>query len=193
MKKQVLALEPYVPGYRQDAGETLWLNGQNDAAIAMLKELAPDVVAGQIDLAQIYASLGRYSEGADVLQKIDLGTAVPASVSAAPAIAAQLLRTAPARSASPQSLPHLAGMGFVYLHVGASERALEYYEETAEAGFLSPGGMDNAFVWHPSYVALRKTERFKSWIRKIGYVDYWRAKGWPEFCHPTTTDDFVCA
>jgi hypothetical protein len=23
-------------------------------------------------------------------------------------------------------------------------------------------------------------------------VEYWRAKGWPQFCHPTTGDDFVC-
>jgi hypothetical protein len=25
-----------------------------------------------------------------------------------------------------------------------------------------------------------------------GYVDYWRARGWPDLCHPTTGDDFVC-
>ena len=29
-------------------------------------------------------------------------------------------------------------------------------------------------------------------VRKAGLVDYWRAKGWPEFCHPTIGDDFVC-
>ena len=25
-----------------------------------------------------------------------------------------------------------------------------------------------------------------------GYVEYWRAKGWPDLCHPTTGDDFAC-
>jgi len=29
-------------------------------------------------------------------------------------------------------------------------------------------------------------------MHKAGYVEYWRAKGWPEFCHPTTGDDFAC-
>jgi hypothetical protein len=28
--------------------------------------------------------------------------------------------------------------------------------------------------------------------RKAGLVEYWRAKGWPEFCHPTIGDDFEC-
>jgi hypothetical protein len=39
---------------------------------------------------------------------------------------------------------------------------------------------------------LRKTERFKAYVRERGLVEYWRAKGWPEFCKPTTDDDFVC-
>jgi hypothetical protein len=39
---------------------------------------------------------------------------------------------------------------------------------------------------------VRKTDRYKAFIRKSGYVEYWRAKGWPDFCHPTTGDDFVC-
>ena len=40
--------------------------------------------------------------------------------------------------------------------------------------------------------AVRKLERVKVFVRKAGFVDYWRAKGWPESCHPTIGDDFVC-
>jgi hypothetical protein len=29
-------------------------------------------------------------------------------------------------------------------------------------------------------------------MRKAGLVDFWRARGWPEFCHPTAAEDFVC-
>jgi hypothetical protein len=29
-------------------------------------------------------------------------------------------------------------------------------------------------------------------MRKAGLVDFWRACGWPEFCHPTGVDDFLC-
>jgi hypothetical protein len=52
--------------------------------------------------------------------------------------------------------------------------------------------MKVAFYWHPSLGPVRKTERFRMFARKIGLVDYWRAKGWPEFCHPTIGNDFEC-
>ncbi len=47
-------------------------------------------------------------------------------------------------------------------------------------------------LWHLSYKPLRPTERFKALIRSIGVVDYWRAKGWPEWCRPVGADDFAC-
>jgi hypothetical protein len=47
-------------------------------------------------------------------------------------------------------------------------------------------------VWHPSYAPVRKTERFKTFARQAGLVEYWRAKGWPEFCRPVGANDFVC-
>jgi hypothetical protein len=43
-------------------------------------------------------------------------------------------------------------------------------------------------LWVPAYAPARKTERFKAYVRKVGFVDYWRARGWSEFCHPTTGD-----
>jgi len=82
--------------------------------------------------------------------------------------------------------------GFIYLHVRAPNRVLDRRENTTKAGYFSSGGTENAFLWHPSYAAVRKTERFKAWVRAEGMVDYWRAKGWPEFCHPVGADDFAC-
>jgi hypothetical protein len=108
------------------------------------------------------------------------------------ATAARLMRTAPAQAASPETLPPLGTSGFVYLYIGASDRAFDIYQASTQAGFHSSGGTENAFLWHPSYAALRKTERFKAWVRAEGDVEYWRAKGWPEWCHPTNGDDFAC-
>jgi hypothetical protein len=47
-------------------------------------------------------------------------------------------------------------------------------------------------LWHSSYAPLRKTERFKALVRNAGFVDYWRARGWPDLCHPVGADDFAC-
>jgi hypothetical protein len=39
---------------------------------------------------------------------------------------------------------------------------------------------------------VRKLERFKTFLHRSGLIEYWRAKGWPAFCRPTTGDDFIC-
>ena len=160
----------------------LWVNGQTDAAIAQAKSLRPTDRAPL--LAVIYASLGRYREAADALTEI-------ASESTTARDAMRLLRTAPAGAVSAQSLPKLTGiLDSIYLHVGAPERAMDNYERRVQAGVIA--GTRLAHFWHPSYAALRRTERFKTLVRASGLIDYWRAKGWPEVCRPVGYDDFVC-
>jgi len=44
----------------------------------------------------------------------------------------------------------------------------------------------------PLYAPLRKTERFKTLMRRAGLVAYWRARGWPDLCRPVGPDDFIC-
>jgi len=78
----------------------------------------------------------------------------------------------------------------LYLYLGAPDRALQAYERLAEVGHINGS---RANVWHPDYAPVRKTERFKALMRKVGLVEYWRAKGWPEQCRPTTGDDFECS
>jgi hypothetical protein len=81
-------------------------------------------------------------------------------------------------------------LGWVYPHVGELGRSLEWYESLTEAGFEL--NFATSWLWHPSYAPVRKTERFKEYVRKNGLVDYWRERGWPEFCRPQGADDFVC-
>ena len=185
IRQQLLALEPFVPVYKGNTALALWLNGQDTAAIALLKTLAPGDGFRAYNLARIYASADRYNEAADEL------LAVPRGDQEIRTAAVRLLRTAPATAASPQTLPRLGVLGFVYVNVGALDRALDYQESTVDAGFVSLA--ETLTIWHPAYTRVRKTERFKTYVRKAGLVDYWRAKGWPEFCHPTGADDFVCA
>ena len=78
------------------------------------------------------------------------------------------------------------------LYARTPERALATYEDTIKTGQLGGQGGSFAYLWHPSYAPVRKTERFKEFVRDAGMVEYWRAKGWPEFCRPTSGDDFIC-
>ncbi len=38
-------------------------------------------------------------------------------------------------------------------------------------------------MFDPGFAPVRKTERFKTVMRKLGFVEYRRAKGWPDLCH----------
>jgi TolB-like protein len=183
--EKAFAMEPFPPpGGSLVVVNARWVNGQNDAAIALAKTLRP--IDRAPALARIYASMGRYSEAADALMEI------ASDPNSAAAQAMRLLRTAPAKTATPDRLPRLPqNLQFVYLYIGAPDRAIGAYERQAEIGYLNARSQTQV-IWHPSYAAVRKTERFKALMKNVGLVDYWRAKGWPEQCHPTTGDDFAC-
>jgi TolB-like protein len=180
IRQQLRAVEPFVPIFNVIMAQVLWLNGQDDAALAILNN---ETALFGNTLAEIYAATGRYNDAADVLIRGEFNPAAKE--------AAQILRTAPARAASPEALPRLNYYGFIFRHVGAPERAIEFYERVTEAGYSPP--FDFARVWHPSYASVRQTERFKAYLRRDGFVDYWRERGWPDLCRPVGADDFVCS
>ena len=133
--------------------------------------------------------MGSYGDAADALLQTPAGGNISPQVVAT---AARLVRAAPAAAASPQSLPRLQDLSWVYLYVGVPNRALEYYEDPTDGGSAVVNGGDNALLWHSSYATVRKTERFKAYALKAGLVEYWRERGWPELCRPQGSDDFVC-
>lgn len=182
LKQQLLALEPFVPIYRQSTARVLVAAGQYDAGIEMVE---PYILGGGAPIyANALAAKGQYRESADALQNFfQRSNFLPA------ADGARVLRSAPA-VAPPPTLPRLGVFGFLYVYVGAPERVMDYYDDGLKIGFNSPGSIQ--YLWTPSLAPVRKTERFKSYMRKIGMVDYWRAKRWPDLCKPVGADDFEC-
>jgi TolB-like protein len=181
-----LSVEPFDTTAQFNASVHYWMNGENDAAIALLGALPVNFFERAPYLAHIYAVAGRYRDAVDVLNGTPIGVFLPGTVEAAITV----LRTAPARATSPQSLARLGWLGFAYLSVGAPDRVLEFYEAAAQGGYAV--AVYYAALWHPAYAVVRKTERFRTFVRNAGLVEYWRAKGWPDLCHPVGADDFVC-
>jgi tetratricopeptide (TPR) repeat protein len=66
------------------------------------------------------------------------------------------------------------------------ELALELLTEAA------PNLSLPSVLWQPLMRDVRRLPGFKDLVRKLGLVDYWRAHGWTDFCHPVDRDDFVC-
>ena len=125
------AVEPFDPTGNSNLADSLWLDGQNDAAIAILKD-TPGWIP-RAETARIYTSMGRYSEAADAELEITSMSVRPETAATAKE-AARLLRTAPAKYPSPQDLPRLVGRGHVYLHIGALDRALEDLKRRVKPG-----------------------------------------------------------
>jgi tetratricopeptide (TPR) repeat protein len=187
MRESLLRLEPFVLIYNYVTAVTMHINGEDARAKSILEAIPPNLLSYNRNyaLATLYAAEGQYAKAADTLLLIN--AQVPPS---AVEEAARLLRTAPAKTLTPKDLPALqAELNFVYAHIGALERVMEYPERVVRVGNMG-GGL--YLIWDPLYAPLRKTERFKKLMRDAGIVGYWRAKGWPDRCRPVGADDFVC-
>jgi thioredoxin-like negative regulator of GroEL len=171
MREQLRALEPLVPVFNSITDAVLWVAGDNDKAFALAEALPSNNGNRATDIARIYAAMRRYKEAAEAARNAPRELLAPGAVEAA----AQLLRAAPAH-APQQEFPYLGPLSFVFAHVGLPERALEPAERNADASYRISNV--TALVWQADYAAARKTERFKALV--------------PEFCHPTTGDDFEC-
>ncbi len=193
MRERLRTLEPFVPVYNYITANIMLINGQSQVAIEILKALPAGDAGGNegprlVTLARAYAAQGRYGEAADTLLAISqLGQQSRRSIEEA----ARLLRNAPTNVSMPGALPAWDGeLGFVYVYIGAPDRVLDHPERLVAVHNLRTQTV--RYLWSPEFAPVRRTERFKAFVRVAGYAEYWRARGWPDHCHPVGADDFVC-
>jgi adenylate cyclase len=188
-------LEPLIPIYTATAALTMLSAKQSEAAITLLEGIPPNARGGLawVYLSRAYAEAGRYGEAADTMQQF---ATINKDQRRAKALrdALAMLRNAPTTANDQNALPKFGGnlageLIFAYTAVGAFDRILDYAEREVKVQFMSDWGKS---MWGPLMSPVRKTERFKKLVRDAGLVEYWRARGWPEFCRPTVGDDFVC-
>jgi len=190
IRQQLRTLEPLVGILNVGTAMVVRASGDSKTAISILEgSQLSDPVGGfytHAYLAQAYAADGRFAAAADTLLSIPPGNLVSRQLIED---AARFVRQAPMKLA-PETLPAWRDpLHWIYAYVGAPERMLEYYERNIEIEFLSV----SVQVWLPEYAPVRKTERFKAFVRKAGLVDFWKARGWPDLCKPVGADDFECS
>jgi TolB-like protein len=183
MREHLQSLEQFIINYTADTAEIYWLDGDTAKAIAMLEPFRP---GRTLELALVLASVGRYHDAAVAIREMPATNYPPGMTEAA----AKILESAPAKAPSPAALPRVGNMSFAYMHVGAPERVLEFYEDEVRGDYFQP--ISATWFWHPTYAAVRKTDRFKKVVGDLGLVDYWRARGWPAPCRPVGANDFAC-
>jgi tetratricopeptide (TPR) repeat protein len=183
LREHLQAIEPFIINYTADTAEIYWLAGDTEKAVAMLQPFRP---GRTLELALVEASAGHYREAAAALREMPAAN-YPAGMLEA---AAKVLESAPARAEAPAALPRLGNLSFAYMHVGAPERVLEFYQDEVRGDYFQP--ISATWFWHPTYAAVRKTMQFKQVARDLGLVDYWRSRGWPAQCRPAGENDFAC-
>ena len=184
-RRKLMSLEPIVLIYQSGIRDLLWINGETETVISnLVVNRSPSDLTY---LAKIYFAQGRRAEAADALSAIPPQDYPEGMLNNA----VRLLRASAPDTSYLRDGPRLArGLNFIYARLGTPERTLERFENALAVGFSPPNEMVD--LWTPIYASVRKTERFKTFVRDAGLVEYWRAKGWPEFCAPTTGDDFTC-
>ena len=57
---------------------------------------------------------------------------------------------------------------------------------------ISLKNVANYWYWYPRYAHFRASSEFKKMMKKFGYYDLWKARGFPPMCRPVGNDDFKC-
>jgi TolB-like protein len=186
--QEVVALEPLSNGLNYGLALAYVANNQPDAAIALLEGGTANNPGKWSMLASAYAMRGQFDKAADAILQMGRGRLGRQWGQATFEGASRLIRNAPQRVADPKALlPLHEHLNFVYAYVGAEDRLLDFAERSFDAGMFG----ELRYLFHPVYSPARKTERFKTLVRKAGLVDYWKARG-PDMCHPVGADDFAC-
>jgi TolB-like protein len=85
------------------------------------------------------------------------------------------------------SIGNLVDIAFWSAHFGDAEFAMEVMEKVFDYS-----AERICYFWFPAMRDVRRTPRFRAFVRKIGLVDYWKEFGWPDICHPLENGDFIC-
>ena len=188
---RAILIEPLVNVYRIFRAQTLGATGMIEEALNQFVQKGDGRGPGDYQVVAVaYARMGRFNEAAEALS---YGGPRPPPISgpctrAIFDAAADVLRAAANKVEPAAPLPDFScDLGFVYAYTTTPERVLDEAEAAERRGL---GGTRDVWWYAPSSV--RKTERFKTLVRNAGLVDAWRARGWPDLCHPLGADDFEC-
>lgn len=159
----------------------LLASNQADRAIEAFEARPPSRGAERAIFAQAYAAAGQFDKAATQVSTVrtnvgDGGRSVDATV--------ELMRSL---AAPPKNLPPNPFLNWAQLYTGTPERVMALPELALRGRML-----DRVSPFDVAVTQVRQTARYRKFVRDAGLLDYWRARGWPDFCHPTTGDDFVC-
>jgi len=78
-------------------------------------------------------------------------------------------------------------------HFGAIPEIMDSLNNSLTNGELLKISIElGNFLWTPGFTSLRQLPEYRQFLTNIGLVELWKVRGWPDFCQPTSGDDFIC-
>ena len=167
------ALDPYFAVASGWLAHELWLAGRTTDALAEVRramELDSAIAPVRTFALEIYLTLGRYAEARALMRGFPQGSPTWAAVLARghielgdTASAQALLRELESRRPPPAKV--ISALGFIYLALGDTARAITAFERATDAGEPWPTDVS---ISEPEYDSIRASARFAALLRRIG-------------------------
>ncbi len=184
---RAVELEPLNPFYHAISGIALWHLRDYDRAIESMRRalsLDPGLKDFHVEYVALLLDAGRLEEAA----------AYVADCHACDPKQREFMRSAIRHMLSPEgrfeyadALRYTFGDYVFRYKIGGVGSVLDALERAAGEGELVPLGINSRAI-----AAARHSPRYRALVTKVGLEDYWRARGWPEFCQPVDAEAFDC-
>ena len=187
--KKLVEINP-LPFYQSLLGAALQMAGDNHGAIAHWESGAVDPNYSWLTTAHrllTYFEAGRYEDARAALAGFPPGRTNPQQLENMD----QILGALAAGTAPPDvdTSKNEVLFDLMWPQLGASQAFLDIYRQRLVVAGWKGMAMNLAY---PLVSPARSTTGYKELVTELGLVDYWRERGWPDYCHPAGENDFEC-
>lgn len=189
--KRLVESEPSEPYYQNYLGAALYAAGDLEGAIVLYESGAVPLDYTWLTTAHVvftYFQAGRYNDARKTLAFYKPGLIRPSQLQNLDQVLAAL-----AAGEVPPEVDTTEVPGGLIINLWPQLGESPAYLDAWSRLLLDAGWRDMAMnLSYPIVSPARKTQQYKQLVTEIGLVDYWRERGWADFCHPVGEDDFEC-
>jgi len=184
--KKLVALEPQVAIYQHALIQTYWALGDYSTALPVAEKayvLGPDLTFIVSEYAQVLWLNGQKQKARDVLAKNDI---LPAELRANIEAWFQAFEKG-LEGLKPEQVKIAMADPIILSFLNQTDNFFALLSKKVKLGWWG-----DYFTFHPETEPYRKMPEFKTHVKELKLLEYWRKSGWGDYCKPVDNDDFKC-
>jgi len=186
LAKKLVALEPQVPIYLHALVNAYWAIGDFSAALPFAKkqvDLGPDLFFMVGEYVQVLWLAGQKEQAREVLDSADKFPAVYRAL-----VETWLdAREKGLEGLKPEQVKIAMNDPTVLCSLNQKDKFFALMSKMIKLGWWG-----DFFTFYPETEPYRKLPEFKTLVKELKLVEYWRKDGWGDYCKPAGKDDFAC-